>query len=98
MNYDLSRCEQPNEPRDLMEEAGRMVGIDLKNPIDVSQMQVHSVESMPNQKDYGQIFIIRKAKLFAYVTNEFGEPEELTIKFTLKSTRQPKRKEILRET
>lgn len=92
MNYqDLGQCHY-KDTRDPIDEAGKMVGIDLKNPIDLSQMQVHGVSSQPYAEDgdYGRMAMARKATLFAYVFNDHGEQEELTIEFTLKSTRRPK--------
>lgn len=92
MNYhEIGGC-QFKDTRDLIDEAGKMVGIDLKNPIDLSQMQVRNVSSQPYAEDgdYGRMAMSRKATLFAYVFNEDGEQEELTIEFSLKSNRRPK--------
>lgn len=75
--------------RDLMKEASRMIGINLKESIDLSQMQVHDVSSEPFQDNIGHFYMKRSANLFAYVINEHGEREELKISFELKSTRRP---------
>lgn len=92
----LSGCEFHKDNRDLIEEAGRMVGIDLKNPIDLSQMHVYNItsEAAPTDDPYPRMEMIHKAILFANVTNEHNEQEKLTIIFELKSARAPKRKEL----
>lgn len=96
MNYEeIHRLsDHPKDKRDLMDEAGKMVGLNLKEPIDCSQMQVYSVtsdvETSHDVYNFGNMHMLRKAQLFAFVINEQGEREELTIEFTLKSYRRPK--------
>lgn len=71
--------------------AGLMVGVDLENPIDLSEMQVHSISSQPvfNERDL-IMYVERKCDLHCLVVNEHGEEEELEVSFTLKSKRAPK--------
>lgn len=78
------------EKRDFIKEAGDMVGINLKEPIDLSQMQVHNVSSEPFRDENGYFYVNRSANLFIHTINEHGEREELKITFELKSQRQPK--------
>lgn len=79
------------EKRDFIKEAGDMIGINLKEPIDLSQMQVHNVSSEPFRDEQGCFYIKRSTNLFIHTINEHGEREELKITFELKSQRQPKR-------
>lgn len=77
-----------------IKDAGNMVGLDLENPIDCSQMDVYEISSVPRYDDYnGQSRMERKTVLHAFVFNEYGEREELTITFELLSQRRPKPKE-----
>lgn len=82
-------CGKPKEPQ--IKEAGRMIDIDLEKPIDLSQMRVYQV-SAETKEINGFYYVIRKSELFAYVINDDGDQEELTITFELKSQRMPKPK------
>jgi len=90
MNDFISNCKK--DTRDLMLTAGETVGLDLKNPIDCSQMMVMqaSTETMRENGHYGEIYLLRKSVLHAYVYNDKDEREELTVTFELKSQRAPK--------
>lgn len=84
-----------NKKIPTMEKAGEMVGLDLTKPIDCSQMDVYNISS---EVDYGntsydQVKIKRNCVLHAFVFNDQGEREELTITFELLSQRLPKPKE-----
>lgn len=86
----MDSCKQPE--KDLMLTAGETVGLDLKSPIDCSQMMVMGASTEPKQEEgqYGKMYFLRKSILHAFVYNEKGELEELTITFKLKSQRAPK--------
>lgn len=80
-----------NKPQVTMEMAGAMVGLDLTQPIDCSQMQISCIQAMPIPENYSRRTMIeRETILMAYVFNDLGEREELEITFKLKSQRMPK--------
>lgn len=87
-NLGINSCEP--DKRDLMLTAGENVGLDLKNPIDCSQMTVMEASKNRVREEYGSMYMIRKSVLRAYVFNDRDEREELTITFELKSQRAPK--------
>lgn len=92
-NYkDLSPCSI-NPVKITIEEAGNMVNIDLSKPIDLSECRVRETAYMPYENYYCERFFERSSKLETFVINEYGEREELTIEFTLKSNRVPKFKQ-----
>jgi hypothetical protein len=74
--------------------AGQMVGIDLENPIDLSQMKVSEVRAWPDEDIFSRrMYFRRTTVLKTFVINEDGEREELEITFELKSNKLPKIKE-----
>lgn len=90
MNILRPICEK-REEKDLMLTAGETVGLDLKHPIDCSQMLVIQASAEPMREEgYGGMYFLRKSILHAYVYDEKGDREELTITFELKSQRAPK--------
>lgn len=91
MEY-LGPCEIKKNPPHTIKNAGINVGLDLENPIDCSQMDVYQISS---EMDYGNNYydhleVKRTTVLHAFIFNEHGEREELTITFELKSLRTPK--------
>jgi hypothetical protein len=75
-----------------LKQAGDMVNVPLEQPVDLSQMRIQEISVMPFFTDDDQFdHLERKTILNSYVFNEYGEREELTIEFTLKSKRQPKK-------
>lgn len=71
--------------------AGQNVGLDLEKPIDCSQMDVYQLTCEPVYTEY-TLAVKRTSILHAYVFNEEGEREELTITFELNSQKMPKLK------
>jgi len=88
MEYDLKELCQPKI--DHIKMAGLMVGIDFKSPIDLSKMNVNYASANPTYSEFGCGKWERTSELSTQVINEYGEPEELTITFVLKSNRKPK--------
>lgn len=88
---DISLCSVPKNDSVNMENAGIMVGIDLTSPIDLSQMGVSQIESQAIfDQDDAKMKVNRKSVLHAFVFNDEGEREELTVTFELISNRLPK--------
>lgn len=73
-----------------MKQAGLMVGIDLENPVDLSQMRIFGVYEETKLDEYYRYSVLRVAELHAFTVNEHGQQDELTITITLKSDRRPK--------
>lgn len=74
-----------------IEKAGQMVGLDLKHPIDCSQMRIVDIsDDLDRDKHDSSIEVIRRTVLHTYVINDYGEREELEITFKLKSKRRAK--------
>lgn len=96
-DYELSNTppcsiERPKH-EDAIEMAGKMVGMDLTKPVDVSLMQVRAIRSNPHLDMFSleeEYKVKRETTLHAWITNEFGEREELTISIELISKRMPK--------
>lgn len=71
--------------------AGVNVGLDLEKPIDCSQMDLYEVSSFITNNNYkDKMEVNRRTVLHAFVFNEDGDREELTITFELKSQKIPK--------
>lgn len=64
--------------------ASSVVGVDLENPIDVSQMTVHECSVLPVKNYRGMVFH-RKTELRA-----FDDDEEIIIEITRISQKRPK--------
>lgn len=75
-----------------IEIAGDVVGLNLKDPIDISQMQVRSISVEPVCDDFneGRRKFIRSTVLRTYIFNEEGEREELIFTIERHSTKMPK--------
>lgn len=84
--------EQPKH-EDAIRAASNLVGMDLTKPIDISLMRVkdvrfeHYVDPWSIKEEHK---VKRETTLHTWVTNEFGESEELTINIELISKRMPK--------
>lgn len=87
---DIDPCELKGNPLHHMENAGLNVGIDLEKPIDCSQMEIYMISSESVVSDFGRMEVKRTTILHAYVFNDKGEREELTITFELLSQKMPK--------
>lgn len=79
-------------PGPNLKDVERFINVDISQPIDLSQCQIHEVSAMPmfSENDHFRYFE-RKALLHTFVINE-GEREELLIEFTLKSKHYPDKK------
>jgi hypothetical protein len=93
---DLPPCSVDRSHENIIN-AGKMIGIDLTKPIDLSQMAVNSIQHGLHEDSYSLSFnekthpeFYRMCQLHTYVINEFNEREELTIEFKLISKRLPK--------
>jgi hypothetical protein len=85
MNHDLPPCEIIT--KDYHDDARRLIGIDLKKPVDLSQMDIHNVSS-DTSMDYNKMEFIKTVQLHTYHINEFGDRDEISILIEVKS---PKR-------
>lgn len=87
---DLEACGMRPGPN--LKTVESFIDIDLSQPIDLSQYRIFACSAMPMVNDADQFrYFEKKALLGTFVINEHGEQEELTIEFTLKSQRGPKK-------
>lgn len=87
----LSDCKAPEKPANQIKLAGKVVCIDLMNPIDVSQMRVDNTSCLPEYDNFGRVVVEREVQLSTHIQDENGTECLLEITFTLKgSQRMPK--------